>query len=315
LLRLRWCRTFVLERRRNDTNMDLHLSLPHLRCRHGFASMGFRCGVLIAVLLTLASVEQYTALGAAELSYDAYGKCLKAYVDDRGLVDYQGLKENSKALEDFVSTVSRLDRRVYEGWSEKEKIAFWINVYNALTLKTITDRYPIQASFLGSFVYPGNSIRQIPGVWDRLTFSVMGTDMTLDAIEHGTLRARFNEPRIHLALVCAAKGCPPLRNEPYSAARLDMQLDDQGARFMGNTEKFRINRQNKTVYLSRIFEWFADDFSKAYGTNQAFGKHSAKHRGVLAFVSRYLPDRDREYLAKGDFSLSYLPYDWSLNER
>jgi hypothetical protein len=295
--------------------MDLHLSRAYAWCRHGFARVGFLCGVVAAVWLTLVSVEQRAALGAAAFSYDEYGKCLKAYVDDGGLVDYQGLKNHGKALDNFVSAVSRLDRRVYEGWSDKAKIAFWINVYNALTLKTIADHYPIQGSFLRSFLHPGNSIRQIPGVWDRLTFAVIGMDMTLDAIEHSTLRAQFNEPRIHMAPVCAAMGCPSLRNEPYTANRLDMQLDDQGARFLRNTMKFRMDRENKIVYLSRIFQWFGDDFTKTYGTNEAFGKHATKERAVLAFVSRFLAERDREYLAKGDYSLSYLSYDWSLNER
>ena len=194
-------------------------------------------------------------------------------------------------------------------------MAFWINVYNALTLKAIVDHYPIQSSFLKSFVYPRNSIRQIPGVWDKLTFSVMGRDMTLDEIEHRVLRARFNEPRIHMALVCAAKGCPPLRNEQYTAAKLERQLDDQTNRFLSNAKKFRIDRENKTVYLSPIFDWFGDDFIKTYRANRAFQGYSAKERAVLNFVSRYLGDPDRMYLEKGGYSLSYLPYDWSLNEK
>lgn len=272
-------------------------------------------GIMVWAMVLSSGPELTAGTAIAEISLDDYAAILISYVDDHGMVDYKGLKANRKPLDTFVLSLSRLDLKLYEGWNDKEKIAFWINAYNALTLKAIIDHYPIQASLLKSFVYPKNSIRQIPGVWDKLKFAVMGTDMTLDGIEHETLRAKFNEPRIHVALVCAARGCPPLRNEPYTGAKLDSQLDDQAAKFLKNPEKFRIDRNNQKVYLSPIFDWFGQDFVKTYGTDKEFSGFSEKERAVLNFVGRYLAPADKAYLLKGGFSIEYLKYDWSLNEK
>jgi hypothetical protein len=271
--------------------------------------------VILAFLMAASSGLNNEAAAAGGFSYDDYGMILKGYVDDHGMVNYKGLKADRKPLDNFISSLSRLDTKLYEGWNDKEKIAFWINAYNALTLKAIIDHYPIEAALLKSFVYPKNSIRQIPGVWDKLTFAAMGGDMTLDGIEHETLRAKFDEPRIHVALVCAAMGCPPLRTEPYTGAKLDSQLDDQAAKFLKNPEKFRIDRNNKKVYLSPIFDWFGQDFVKTYGADKEFSGFSGKERAVLNFVSRYLEPADKAYLLKGGFSVEYLSYDWSLNEK
>ena len=150
-------------------------------------------------------------------------------------------------LDEFVTAFGRLDEKVYEKWDEKAKIAFWLNAYNAFTLKAIIDNYPIKSSFFRSRVYPKNSIRQIPGVWDKIPFTVMGQDLTLEHIEHKILREGFDEPRIHMALVCAAIGCPPLRNEPYLGEELDDQLDDQTRRFLANQEKFKIARSRNQL--------------------------------------------------------------------
>ena len=258
------------------------------------------------------------SIGMAEptgWSYDAYGKLLNRYVDGQGMVDYSGLKADGTPLDNFVSNLSSIHPHMYENWNTKAKIAFWINAYNALTLKAIIDHYPIKASFFKYFIYPKNSIRQIPGVWDKLMFTVMGRDYTLDGIEHKVLRASFNEPRIHMALVCAAKGCPPLRNEPYTGPKLDSALDDQATKFLKNPDKFRIDRENRKVYLSPIFEWFGQDFVKNYGRGKEFPGFSERDKAILNFVSRYLGPNDQEYLSRGGFSLEYLKYDWSLNDK
>jgi len=143
----------------------------------------------------------------------------------------------------------------------------------------------------------------------------MGRPMTLDGIEHGVLRKDYHEPRIHMALVCAAMGCPPLRNEPYTGERLFAQLDDQARRFLSNPAKFRIARDAGRVYLSSIFKWFGDDFVSNYGVENAYGDHSAKERATLHFIAGYLKKSDADYLADGNYKVKYLDYDWSLNEQ
>ncbi len=269
----------------------------------------------LAALLAVVGLLVGSAAQATELNYQHFAAALEQYVDDTGLVYYQGLNANPKELKEFATQLDRLDRAVYEQWNDQAKIAFWVNAYNALTLQAIIDNYPIQASFWKAAIYPTNSIRQIGGVWDELQFGVMGEKMTLDGIEHKVLRAEFNEPRIHIALVCAAIGCPPLRNEPYSGEQLDAQLNDQARKFLNNPIKFRLDTQTGTVALSPIFKWFGADFVKTYGTDKKFSDHSNAERAVLNFISTYLGDGDLRYLTAGAYSIDYLDYDWSLNER
>ncbi len=254
------------------------------------------------------------AFGAG-FSYDGYAKTLSAHVDGQGIVNYTGLKAYRKGLDAFVSSLATLDPELFGKWSDKEKIAFWINAYNALTLRVIIDNYPIKASFFSALRFPQNSIRQIKGVWDEIQFPVMGRNMTLDNIEHDTLRSQFDEPRIHVALVCAALGCPPLRNEPYISAKLESQLDDQARRFFKDPDKFRVDREEGQVYLSSIFTWFGGDFVKAYVSGTGFGGKGETERAVLNFASKYLDRDEKSYLEKGGYSISYLPYDRSLNEK
>ena len=231
------------------------------------------------------------------------------------MVNYGELKTHPENLNVFLSRAEGLEEGVYDGWTEKQKTAFWINMYNALTLKAIIDHYPIKSSWKASLAYPKNSIRQVPGVWDKMKFRVMGREMTLDNIEHDTLRKRFNEPRIHVALVCAAMGCPALRNEPYTEGKLDAQLDDQARRFLKDPEKLRIARDEGRIYLSSIFKWFGEDFIKTYGTDERFSGKGKAERSVLNFIGNHLDENEKEYLITGKYSIKYLDYDWSLNEQ
>jgi hypothetical protein len=248
-------------------------------------------------------------------SYDSYASVLKSHVDDTGMVNYSGLKATRDKLDEFSAAAASLQRKVYDKWGERDRIAFWLNAYNAFTLQAIIDHYPIKPSFLKSRVYPKNSIRQIPGVWDKIGFDVMGQDLTLEHIEHEILREEFDEPRIHMAMVCAAMGCPPLLNEPYSGVKLDVQLDDRTRRFLDDRTKFRIDRDKDTLYLSPIFKWFAEDFTNKYSPKKEIAKHGRKVSAVLNFISGYLKQADRNYVLAGKFKIKYLKYDWSLNEQ
>ncbi len=255
------------------------------------------------------------AIGQEQFTYDDYARVLAQHVDDRGMVDYQALKANREPLDRFGRSLAGLERHEFRNWEPEEQIAFWINAYNALTLQVIIDNYPIKAGFFGSLRFPKNSIRQISGVWDEITFPVMGRQMTLEDIEHGTLRKDYDEPRIHLALVCAAMGCPKLRNEPYVGERLEEQLNDQGRHFVRQPDKFRIDRRRGRVHISPIFKWFGEDFVSRYAPSAGFRGHDREERAVLSFLSRYLEDADRRYLRTEDYDLKWLDYDWSLNEQ
>ena len=252
----------------------------------------------------------------------SYVAVLGRYVDDRGMVYYKGLKQDRAKLDDYARVLAFVPAKAYDAWSKNDKIAFWINAYNALTLKAIVDHYPIRSTWAGRRLHPANSIRQISGAWDKLQFQVMGRKMTLDHIEHQMLREKdkppadktFNEPRIHVALVCAAMGCPPLRNEPYVGKRLDRQLTHQAARFLVDPEKFRLDRPGGQVHLSKIFQWFGGDF-RVQHPHAGFGDRSEDERASLHFVFHYLPRDDAAWLQAGKYDVKYLDYDWSLNER
>lgn len=249
------------------------------------------------------------------LTTDGYAYVLKTYVDDRGMVNYKGLKADREKLDAFVRAMEQLDPAVYGRWSEKHKIAFWINAYNALILKTIIDNYPITPSFFKLAVFPRHSIWHISGVWDDIKHPIMGRPMSLNAIEHETLRKDFNEPRLHASIVCAAMSCPPLRDEPFTGKRLEAQLEDQARRFVANPQNFRIDRTRRRVELSSIFRWFGEDFVATYGTDERFNGHGEAVRAVLSFVSRHLGAEDRRYLDTQQYSTHYTDYDWSLNEQ
>ncbi len=268
--------------------------------------------VAVCVLIFLIGVSP---VAASEFACDSYASVLSDYVDDNGLVDYAALRDNGSRLETYARSLDALDRETYVSWSDEVKIAFWINAYNGLTVKLIVDNYPIKSSRLKSIVYPKNSIRQISGAWKEVQFRVMGESITLDTIEHKMLRAGFDEPRIHMALVCAALSCPMLRNEPYTGDNLDAQLEDQSARFMAGDTRFRIDRKAGIVRLSAIFDWFGGDFVSRYGTGDPAGKRSEKTQAVINFVSRYVENEDQEYLAADNYKIKHLDYDWSLNEQ
>ena len=136
----------------------------------------------------------------------------------------------------------------------------------------------------------------------------------MNEIEHDILRKEFDEPRIHMALVCAALGCPPLRNEPYQGSRLNEQLEDQTHRFLTDASKFRIDWEKRRVLLSAIFKWYGQDFRSFYAGHAALTRHSLDTAGVLDFVRRHLPPDQQEFLESGHYKIDYLDYDWSLNE-
>lgn len=247
--------------------------------------------------------------------HSPYARALEVHVDDHGMVDYRALKASPQDLNAYIQALAGQPRSDYQQWSDQAKIAFWLNAYNGLTLKTIVNHYPIKSSFFRSRIYPKNSIRQIAGVWDKITFKVMGKDVTLDHIEHQILRAQFKEPRIHMALVCAAMSCPRLRNEPYDGTRLTEQLDDQTHHFLCCRSRLKITRVDKLIQLSPIFKWFARDFLSPYAPTQSIGKHSRENQAVLNFVATYMKDPFQEFILAGDYKLKYLDYDWSLNEQ
>jgi len=272
--------------------------------------------VLAAMLLSApqsANVRP-TVASATTFSYTDYALLLKATVDADGWVAYEAIEADGRALESYLSALASLDRSTFENWNENKKLAFWINAYNGLTLKLIADHYPIKSGFLKSLLYPSNSIRQIPGAWDTLTFDVMGEQVTLDHIEHGILRAEFKNPRIHVALVCAAVSCPPLRNEPYRGETINQQLEDQTKAFLARPDGLRVDHAEEKVWVSAIFDWFAGDFVGGFGEPRR-GRLNERQSSIVNFILPHVEQAEAGFLAEGVYEVKYFDYDWTLNER
>lgn len=227
-------------------------------------------------------------------------------------VRYEALKADRSALDAYVGQLGSVSPETFDSWTREQQMAYLINAYNALVVGTVIDHHPIQRRLAPSaLVRPANSVWQIAGFFDGIQHDVAGRRMTLDDIEHAWLRPRYQDPRIHFAIVCAARSCPPLRTEAYTPDRLDAQLEEQARTFYtGDLNRF--DRANSVVELSRIFDWFGEDFEPL--APQTGFRGEAGERGILALGARFLPDATAEWLRSGDYEIRYQDYDWELNE-
>lgn len=211
---------------------------------------------------------------------------LKRYVDGSGMVDYAGLKANRSGLDTYLKSTAAVTKSTFDSWGAAERLAFLINVYNAETLQYIVDNHPVA------------SIKKLGGIistpWDKENVALLGDEVSLNHLEHKVIRPNYAEPRIHFALVCAAMGCPPLRNEAFTAARLESQLENQAEVFLNQTAKNRLD--GYTLYLSPIFKWYGDDFEKG-------------DQSVSDYVDPFIDG------ATSGKSIEWTEYDWSLNEQ
>ena len=247
-------------------------------------------------------------------NHTIFNKLLQENVKD-AKVNYKGFIDSAE-FTNYLKSLNNITPDDFNTWTDSQKIAFWINSYNAFTIKAIIDHYPIQRSFtlVGIFYAPKNSILQIPGVWKKLQFQAVGQNVTLDHIEHGILRKEFNEPRIHAAINCASISCPDMRNEAYIADKIDKQLDDSSKNFVNsNTKGVLVDKNKNKVKVSKIFKWFGQDFFKNYNMNE-FNERSDKENGTFGYIYKYINDDEKEYILSDDYKLKYLSYDWSLNE-
>lgn len=251
-------------------------------------------------------------------SYSSYNMLLNQNVDD-AKVNYQGFIDQRAEFAAFLRTLGSVDENDFQTWTEEQKLAFWINAYNAFTIKAIIDHYPIKRSFslVGLFYAPSNSILQIKGVWTKLQFRAVGRMVTLDEIEHEILRKEFNEPRIHMAINCASISCPDLSSEAYTSGKLEEQLTEASIDFVNDPQKgVLVNMKNGKVKLSKIFKWFGEDFIKNYGNNNLFNNYSLKENAVLNFSADHINSNEtKKYLMNNKLKIGYLGYDWHLNEQ
>ena len=208
-------------------------------------------------------------------------------------VRYASLAREHARLRAYLDSLSAVRRQEFDGWSRQEQMAFLINAYNAFTVEKVLSRYPDLRSIRDFGRLFGNPFK------DRF-FRLLGEPASLDDIEQGMLRKRFREPRVHFALNCASIGCPMLREEAYVAGRLEAQLDEQARRFLSDRSRNRF--ADGRLEVSKIFDWYAGDFDP----RPAF---FARYAGALAD-----DPAARKLIEQGQAPISFLDYDWSLND-
>ncbi|MCY4636249.1 MAG: DUF547 domain-containing protein [Acidobacteria bacterium] len=236
-------------------------------------------------------------------------RILDLYVRD-GFVYYRALRAERTVLDRYVRALREVPAG-FDGWSTGRRIAFWLNAYNALVLRTVVDHYPIRGDFP---LYPADSIRQIPGALDDIRHTVAGRELTLDAIESSAL-ASLGDPRVFLALGRGAVGSGRLRSEAYSAARLEEQLAAVVEEFATEPWGVALDRLADTVRVSPIFGWRREAFIRAYADRGwTDSGRSPIERAVLNLIESSLFPSERAFLAQNTFSFDYQEFDWRLND-
>jgi hypothetical protein len=219
-------------------------------------------------------------------------------------VRYAGFKAQHAGLQAYLASLSAVTPSDYAGWSKPQQLAFLVNAYNAFTIELVLTRYPDL-----------QSIKDLGGLfdspWKKKFFRLLGSERSLDEVEHGLIRAPgvFDDPRIHVAVVCASIGCPMLRNEAFVAERLDAQLDDAMRRFLSDRQRNRFDPASGTLAVSKIFDWYRKDFEQGHRGIDSLKTLFARYADRLADA----PAAQAE-LRAGRYKLTYLDYDWALND-
>jgi hypothetical protein len=243
------------------------------------------------VISVFFSLVLFPSHAAAGFDHSKFDQALKTYVSDSGLVDYNGIAED-QAFDSYVKSLQSTDS---DSMSENEQLAFWINAYNAVTIDKVIKWKPKK------------SVREtfIPGVWTATKFfttqehTVAGKRLSQDDIEHEILRKQFKDPRIHFAIICASSSCPPLPRFAYTGENVQLKLEEETRKYLNSLRGTRIDYAENTLYLSKLFDWFAGDFESKSGS-------------VLNFLRPYIEEKSREFLER-DPKIAYIHYDWSLN--
>jgi hypothetical protein len=219
-------------------------------------------------------------------------------------VDYRGLGPDRAALRGYLESLSALPRATFERFTRPQQQAFLINAYNAFTVELILTKYPDL-----------KSIKDLGGLlsspWKPKWIALLGSTVSLDDIEHAMLRERgvYDDPRVHFAVNCASTGCPMLREEAFVADRLDAQLEQQAERFMADRTRNRWSTARQRLELSRIFDWYGEDFRLGHRGIASLQAFAARHADRLADAPA-----DRERIRSGAVDIAFLDYDWALND-
>jgi Protein of unknown function, DUF547 len=252
--------------------------------------------VKLMALAAASSLLLGAPASAPTFDHSRFDELLKKHVV-KGMVDYAEF-EQSGAFKEYLESLEHAD---VSRLGDRERLAFWINAYNAYTIALI-DKYEERASIKN--IAEGIGFERAKGPWKQPIVKAGGKTYTLDEVEHEIIRKQFREPRIHFALVCAAVSCPLLRSEAYTGAKLDAQLESQARTFVRDeTRGSWVDVKDGILHASRIFDWYKDDFG---GSESAVGRYIAQY---------YPASPEKQLLLEGHFKTEFLDYDWTLNSR
>lgn len=258
-------------------------------------NMNSRSKSLLVLLITIAiailcfkcrTIKDYNG-NSKPISHEKWSNLLKTNVNENGQVNYKGIIEEKDKFYEYINLLNNNHPNT-KNWTKNERLAYWINAYNAYTVQLIIENYPLE-----SIKDIKNGIPFINSSWDIKFIEIEGKTYDLNNIEHNILRKKFNEPRIHFAINCASVSCPALRTEAYETDKIEVQLEEQARLFLGNNTKNKIDIDK--VELSKIFSWFGKDFKKD-GT-------------LIQYINQYTNIDIKE-----DAEQVFLKYDWNLNE-
>ena len=245
--------------------------------------------ILMALALVLAESNSVAFNGVDTApEHKIWDELLKKYVNEEGFIDYKGIISEKDKFEKYLDLLS--NNAPSNNWNENEKLAYWINAYNAFTVKLIVDNYPLES------IKDLNPILNIPTVytvWTKKWFKIGDEDFSLDKIEHDILRKEFKEPRIHFVINCASFSCPVLRPEAFKAEKIETQLVEQTKAFINDPDRNRTTKDK--LELSKIFSWFDGDFKEG--------------QTLIQFLNKY----SKVKISKSA-DIDFMDYEWSLND-
>lgn len=261
-------------------NLEIPLTKWAIKCFKGEKMKSF-------ILIFFVSLSAFASFNQEHSQWDTVLKKYTVKDNHQVLFKYKKLKGNEAELDTYLGELENVSKIQFAAFTREEQLAFWINAYNAYTIKIVLEHYPVK------------SIRDIDsglfssGPWKKKFIPLFGKKMSLDEIEHETIREQFKEPRIHFAVNCASISCPALLQEAFVASKLEKQFDMAAMNFLTDTSKNEV--KGKALHLSKIFKWYGDDFNQ-------------KHGGFEEYVIKTLN------LPKLDYEVEFKDYDWNLNE-
>ena len=264
---------------------------------------------LVACMLVAGLKAQDPPPPSVDALHRAFDTVLDIYVRD-GLVYYQALKQERPRFDRYVASLA--GATLPESADRNQKLAFWLNAYNAFVLQTVIDNYPIQRR---STSFPSGSIRQIPGAFERRTFRAAGRTVTLDQIEKDII-VPFGDARAVLALGRGALGGGRLKSEAFSAERIEDQLKAATQEVVDRREMVFVDRQNGVLSVNPMFSWREAAFIESFADKAApvFASRSPLERSVLAIIAPLVVRSEADFLEENRFKMEFHEFDWRLND-